>query len=134
MPAGKTALVTGANSGIGIAIAMHMASLAAKVVLVGRRRERGLSVVREIERRGGIGQYVEADVSERGVPDRIVEQIASRHGRLDILVNDAGVIYRGAAPECSGDCQEFRVWAGIMGKWESQNVSTQRACDTKRSS
>ena len=103
MPAGKTALVTGANSGIGIAIAMHMASLAAKVVLVGRRRERGLSVVREIERRGGIGQYVEADVSERGVPDRIVEQIASRHGRLDFLVNNAGVIYRGAAPECSDD-------------------------------
>jgi len=77
-----------------------------------------------IERRGGVGQQVEADVSERGVPDRIVEQIASRHGRLDFLVNNADVIYLGAAPECSDDDWDRTILTNVTTVFRMSRVAT----------
>ena len=101
MLVGRTALVTGATAGIGRAIAIRLAELGADVVLVGRNREAGQAAQREVERLGGRGEFIEADITKAGAPERLVEQTVERHSRLDILVNSAGIILRGTATECT---------------------------------
>ncbi len=95
--AGKTALVTGATSNIGRAIALTFAAEGAHVAVAGRDPDRGAAVVKEIEAAGGRAEFIAADLD--GSPDRSRELAATATrilgGRIDILVNNAGV-YPGA--------------------------------------
>lgn len=85
-------VVTGASSGIGEAAARHLArERGATVVLVARRAERLERLVREI---GGDASYVAVDVTEDGAPEQIREQVLERHGRVDVLINNAGRAWR----------------------------------------
>ena len=84
---GKTALVTGATSGIGYAIALQLAAEGAEVVVHGRNAERGEKVVREIENAAGTARFIAADLSV--VDD--VRRLADEAGAIDILINNAGV-------------------------------------------
>ncbi|OBG38749.1 SDR family NAD(P)-dependent oxidoreductase [Mycobacterium sp. E3198] len=84
---GSTALVTGATSGIGRAIALQLAALGAEVVVHGRSAERGAKTVQEIQNAGGKARFVAADLSE--VDD--VRRLAAEAGPVDILINNAGV-------------------------------------------
>jgi NAD(P)-dependent dehydrogenase (short-subunit alcohol dehydrogenase family) len=81
----KVVLVTGAGSGIGRVTARAFAARGARVVLVGRRLEPLVET--------GVGEPLVADVAEA---DRIVEFVESRYGRLDVLVNNAGIVRGGA--------------------------------------
>jgi NAD(P)-dependent dehydrogenase (short-subunit alcohol dehydrogenase family) len=85
----RTALVTGATSGIGRAIALQLAGIGAEVVVHGRSSERGSDVVREIENGGGKARFVSADLS--AADD--VRRLAGESGPTDILINNAGVYY-----------------------------------------
>src|SRR5262249_33202766 len=82
----QKALVTGATSGIGRAIAIHLARAGADVIVHGRDRQRGASVVAEITKAGGQARFVAADL---GNPADI-RRLISEAGDLDILVNNAG--------------------------------------------
>jgi NAD(P)-dependent dehydrogenase (short-subunit alcohol dehydrogenase family) len=84
--AGQTALVTGATSGLGRAIALQLARDGAEVLVHGRDPERGAATVAAIEAEGGRGRFVAADLSD---PDA-VRQLATQIGDVDILVNNAG--------------------------------------------
>ncbi|WP_018547282.1 SDR family NAD(P)-dependent oxidoreductase [Streptomyces sp. LaPpAH-108] len=84
---GSTALVTGATSGIGRAVAQRLAERGARVVLHGRDEARGEAVVKEIARQGGAARFVAADLSD--AEDTL--RLASEAGAVDILVNNAGV-------------------------------------------
>ena len=84
---GKTALVTGATSGIGYAIALQLAAEGAEVVVHGRSTERGEKAVRDIENSGGTARFIAADLSV--VDD--VRRLADQAGAIDILINNAGV-------------------------------------------
>src|SRR4051794_7659887 len=86
--AGRTAIVTGAANGIGLAIARRFAAAGARLVAVDRAAEQLAEAVREI---GGDAVPVAADVTDTDAPDRIVEACLARHGKLDILVNNAGI-------------------------------------------
>ena len=89
--AGKVVLITGATSGIGEATARAMAGEGAKVVFCGRRLELGQQVEASVRSAGGDATFVRADVrSENEVRD-LVDGCVSRHGRLDIAVNNAGI-------------------------------------------
>ncbi len=90
--AGKTALVTGGGRGIGAAVARAFAREGAEVAMCGRRAQ-ALDVTRnEIDRLGGIAVAVPADLTRREDIVRLVEAIRARFGRLDVLVNNAGIL------------------------------------------
>lgn len=104
--AGRVALVTGASSGIGAATAVALGAAGATVVAVGRRAERLRSTVGAIEAAGGTGIALEGDVARESVASDIVAQAVSRFGRVDILVNAAGVIQAGNV--ANADTAEWR--------------------------
>lgn len=92
---GKVALVTGANTGIGQAIALALAEAGADVALAGRSRaEETLADIRRAGRRGSI---IEADLSTTKPVSGLVAQTLADLGGLDVLVNNAGIIRRNDA-------------------------------------
>jgi NADP-dependent 3-hydroxy acid dehydrogenase YdfG len=89
---GTVALVTGASSGIGEATAEALAAQGARVALVARRRDRLESLA---ERLGDEALVIEADVGERERAEAAVQQAVDECGRLDIVINNAGVMLLG---------------------------------------
>ncbi|REK76744.1 SDR family oxidoreductase [Paenibacillus paeoniae] len=88
----KVVLITGASSGIGEATARLLARHGAKVVLVARREERLHRIVEEMKRDGGQAAYVTANVASREDMQQAVEFASERYGRVDVLVNNAGIM------------------------------------------
>src|SRR5689334_9314598 len=87
---GKTALVTGATSGIGQAIAETFAREGARVVVSGRNVQRGKAVVETIRAAGGTAAYVRADLITKAEAERLAREASEVFGPIDILVNNAG--------------------------------------------
>jgi short-subunit dehydrogenase len=88
---GKTALVTGAASGIGRAIAVELASAGANLVLVARREDRLRHLALQAGSMGRQAEAVPGDVTDPLARQRAIEAAAARFGGLDILVNNAGI-------------------------------------------
>ena len=86
---GKVAFVTGAGTGIGAATALRLAQEGATVVICGRRQAPLDEVVAQIQAAGGKAEAVQADVSDEAGFTAAIEAAAQRHGRLDVLVNNA---------------------------------------------
>lgn len=99
---GTVALVTGASSGIGTATALALAEEGAAIGLVARRQDRLSQVARQIIDRGGRALCIETDVTDRRQAFAAVDRVVSHFGRLDTVVNNAGVMLLGPvadAPE-----------------------------------
>ncbi|HZO94554.1 MAG TPA: SDR family NAD(P)-dependent oxidoreductase [Candidatus Baltobacteraceae bacterium] len=92
---GTVALVTGASSGIGEATALALAAEGAAVALAARRRERLDDVAERIRATGAEALVLEADVTRAADARRVVDETVARFGRLDTLVNNAGVMLLG---------------------------------------
>jgi NAD(P)-dependent dehydrogenase (short-subunit alcohol dehydrogenase family) len=88
---GKTILVTGSTTGIGEAIARRAWQEGANVVLHGRDLERGRLIAAEL---GSRASFVEGDLSDRGVPQRLVEHTIATFDKLDAVVNNAAWVVR----------------------------------------
>jgi NAD(P)-dependent dehydrogenase (short-subunit alcohol dehydrogenase family) len=88
--AGKVMLVTGASSGIGEALARYGAEIGMKVVLVARRDDELARVEASITAKGGVASRFVADLTDHAACDAAVKAAIDRHGRLDVLVNNAG--------------------------------------------
>lgn len=88
---GKNALVTGASSGFGQAIAVQFAAAGAYVALVGRDAARLQATADEISAQGGRATICAADIADEGQIHRAVEQARAALGQIDILVNNAGM-------------------------------------------
>ena len=89
----RVALVTGASSGIGEATALMLAGAGARVAVAARRRDRLDDVAKRIRERGGEALVVEADFGVEAEAQRAVRETEKAFGRLDVLVNNAGVMY-----------------------------------------
>jgi NADP-dependent 3-hydroxy acid dehydrogenase YdfG len=92
---GTAALVTGASSGIGAATARRLVEHGASVALVARRRDRLEALGAEIDKAGGTALVVEADITDRTQAEEAVQHAVERFGRLDTLVNNAGLMLLG---------------------------------------
>jgi NAD(P)-dependent dehydrogenase (short-subunit alcohol dehydrogenase family) len=88
--AGRVVLVTGASSGIGRAVAAEVARHGARVLLVSRTREKLEELEAEIEAGGGEASVYPTDLSDLEACGRMVERALAEHGRVDVLVNNAG--------------------------------------------
>src|SRR6478735_3897272 len=93
----KVVVVTGATSGLGVTFAQACAQAGADVVVAGRRAERLCDTVELITAAGRQGLAVAADVTTEDDCQRIVESAVERFGRVDVLVNNAGVAEHGPA-------------------------------------
>ncbi len=93
---GKWALVTGASSGIGVALARELASHGAKLILTARRKERLDSLAAELTARGTEVRIVVADLNDSAAPQLIYDQTEGAGVLVDILVNNAGLGQFGA--------------------------------------
>ena len=87
----RTVIVTGASSGIGRQVALDFAARGACVVLAARRVDRLADVARDCERAGGRVEPVAGDVAANGFVEALVARAIARFGRLDVVVNNAGV-------------------------------------------
>ena len=96
---GKVAIVTGGSSGIGKATAFGLAANGAHVVLVGRDEKKGSRVSGDICSAGGKAIYIQADVSKADEIAGMVEYTVSKLGRIDILVNAAGISIKSTPTE-----------------------------------
>jgi NAD(P)-dependent dehydrogenase (short-subunit alcohol dehydrogenase family) len=90
--AGKTAIVTGAGTGIGRAIALALARQGAQVAVAGRRREKLEEVAQDIQRAGGQALVTVCDVSSEADSQRAVKDAELAFGRVNVLVNNAGAL------------------------------------------
>jgi len=88
---GRIALVTGGSRGIGEAIARLLADRGAEVIIAARGLERARQVASEIAGAGGAASALELDVADREAVDRIVGGVVKERGRVDLLVNNAGI-------------------------------------------
>ena len=102
---GTVALVTGASSGIGAATARQLAEHSASVALVARRKDRLETLAADIEQAGGQALAVGADITDRTQAEAAVHETVERFGRLDTLVNNAGLMLLG--PVVGADAQEW---------------------------
>ena len=112
---GKVCVVTGASSGIGEATALRLSAAGAAVVLAARRRDRLESLAERIGSEGGRALPVEVDITDERQARELIERTTSDLGRLDVLVNNAGVMLLG--PVYEADTEEWRrmVDVNLMG-------------------
>jgi len=100
---GKVALITGGNGGIGLGMAGGLADAGAKVLLAGRNAEKSAQAADALRTRGLKADTIEADVTLESDVAHLFQQVMLRHGRLDVLVNNAGTSVRKPPHELSLD-------------------------------
>src|SRR5947208_9758745 len=109
------ARVTGASSGIGEATALVLAELGAAVAVAARRKDRLDDLVRRIEDKGGRALALATDVTERSHAQVAVEQTVAAFGRLDTVINNAGVMLLGPVEHAPVEEWERMVAINMMG-------------------
>jgi len=112
---GTVALVTGASSGIGEATARLLASRGATVALAARRAERLAALAREIEQAGGRALAIETDVTDRVQATAAVQRTVDELGRLDTVVNNAGVMLLGPILDAPSEEWDRMIALNLQG-------------------
>src|ERR1700692_2783776 len=100
---GKVVLVTGSTTGIGAACAQVFAESGAAVMVSGRNDSRGRRVVDAIKAAGGNAQFTQVDLRAAGACDQLIDGTIERLGGLDVLVNNAGILYTANALDTSDE-------------------------------
>ena len=112
---GRVALVTGASSGIGEATALALAAQGANVALAARRSDRLAGLVKRIEERGGQAMPLAVDVADEAQVREMVRRTREKWGRIDILVNDAGVAQLGPIDGANTEGWREMVNVNLLG-------------------
>lgn len=111
----KVAIVTGASSGIGEATARELAKLGVKVAVAARRKNKLDILVSEIEAAGGIAMAVEADVTDKVACEQLVTHVENTWGKIDILINNAGVMLLGPVQNAPLEEWERMINLNVLG-------------------
>lgn len=110
-------IVTGSIRGIGEGVARRFAAEGAFVVVTGRSADAGEYIVSDIENKGGKATFIRADMRESAEIQALVEHTADEHGRIDVLVNNAGVQTETTASEATMDDWEFVMETDFRSFW-----------------
>jgi NAD(P)-dependent dehydrogenase (short-subunit alcohol dehydrogenase family) len=119
---GKTAIITGATSGIGKATALLFAEEGAELVITGRRAALGQAVEAEIRQRGGRCVFVQADHTQADDCSRVVERTLAEYGRVDILFNNAGIVTRGTAETTTEEIWQATLAINVTAVWRMSKL------------
>jgi citronellol/citronellal dehydrogenase len=112
---GKLAVITGGGSGLGRATALELTSLGATVVVAGRRRE---PLEETVEMCGGsTAEAAPCDIRDEGQVESLVEGVLQRHGRIDVLVNNAGGQFMSPAESITPKGFRTVVGLNLEGTW-----------------
>jgi NADP-dependent 3-hydroxy acid dehydrogenase YdfG len=90
----KVVVITGASSGLGEATARHLTAEGGRVVLGARRLDRLQALANDINGRGGKALAMVTDVTQRDQVERLVDAAVEAYGRLDVIINNAGLMSR----------------------------------------
>ncbi|CAB1059181.1 Oxidoreductase, short-chain dehydrogenase/reductase family [Olavius sp. associated proteobacterium Delta 1] len=112
---GRVAIVTGGNRGIGFAVAGGLAKAGAAVVIANRNADAGQKAALTISNKGFKATAVSTDVSEKSSVANLVTRVVEDFGRIDILVNSAGVIDRGPVEEFSETQYDYIMDINLKG-------------------
>ncbi len=127
---GKTAVVTGASSGIGRAIAVRLGEAGAHVFAAGRRVEALEDTTAMLAKAGGTATAVAAELRDPGAVQGLIDRAMADTGQLDVMVNNAGVSYRSSVadgdPEAWREMLEVNVLAVAVGSRAAARAM--RAC------
>ena len=107
---GKTALITGAGRGIGAATAKSLAHYGAEIFLCDVREQEGIEVEHSIRSMGGHAKYLHCDVTDQKQVDAMLQEILSRSGSIQILVNNAGI----GSPPVPFDSIDDVLWERML--------------------
>ena len=130
---GQVCLVSGAGSGLGRATAQELARLGATVVGCGRRREFLEETAATIAEAGGKAEAVEADIRDGDTVERLLDGIVERHGRLDVLVNNAGGQFLSPAEGISAKGFRTVIELNVQGTWQMTHAAAIKAFIPQRS-
>lgn len=115
--ADRQVVITGASSGIGAALAREVARRGGRLVLAARRRDRLDALVRSLRRAGAVAYPVACDVTRRDQVRGLIEQARARLGRIDVLVNNAGISAYGATERTTIADFERLFAVNLLGPW-----------------
>lgn len=100
---GKSCIVTGATSGIGLAIARELAGTGADLIVTGRNAQKAADAVETLRASGGRVEFVAADLSDPAAPLAIRQVALDAYGRIDVLFNNAGILIDGTVLDFSDE-------------------------------
>ena len=122
---GKTAVVTGASSGIGAAAARSLAAAGARVVLAARRVAEGEAIVQTILADGGEAVFMPTDVTRSEEVEALMEKAFDKFGSLDLLFNNAGIEGAKLAPlmEETEDNLRHVLEVNVIGAWRAMKAA-----------
>jgi len=115
---GRSAIITGGSKGLGLAMGAGLASAGANLMLVSRNREEGEKSAKELAEAYGVKViYFQADVSVEEQAEAMAEKAMEEFGRIDILINSAGINIRGGINELSLDDFKKVMDINVTGTW-----------------
>ncbi len=112
---GKIAVVTGSSSGIGKAIALRFGEEGATVVVAARRGDLCQKTVAQITKGGGNAHAQQTDITQEEQVDALMQETIARYGRLDILINNAGVVGGGRVADTSTKMFDEMMGTNLRG-------------------
>lgn len=111
---GKSVIVTGGTSGIGLATAVLFARSGANVILTGKNREKGLKALKQVKGKGGV-EFFKGNVSIDADAEKLISLAERKHGGLDVLVNNAGVYLAKKIDETSEEEWDWIMNTNLKG-------------------
>ena len=124
---GQVCVVSGAGTGLGKATAIELGGLGAKVVGCGRRQEPLDEMVEEVAGAGGSAECESMDIRDAEAVDRLMDGVIERHGRIDVLVNNAGGQFLSPAEAITPKGFRTVIDLNVQGTWQMTHAAATKA-------